>query len=170
VDFPADALVDTIRRTEFYTDLHELLTRPQSLDPLLNILSGGGVDFRSANSRNSPQRDHIFPKSKLAQHGYSSEEINHVANMQLLDGLANLLKSAKDPEEVFAGYDPQVLASDDYLIPKHLLAYDSYRDFLRERLQMINGVVERYLMDTQGSGPGSVTNDIPTAWGEAKSV
>ena len=41
VDFPADALVDTIRRTEFYTDLHELLTRPQSLDPLLNILSGG---------------------------------------------------------------------------------------------------------------------------------
>jgi hypothetical protein len=107
-------------------------------------LSGGQVDFVALYSANAPERDHIFPRSKLEAQGVDAARVNHFANMRLLSKLANILKSASDPLVALEGYDEQALR-DDFLIPKSLLHYETYDRFLEERSFLIKRRVAEYL-------------------------
>jgi hypothetical protein len=146
--FPVNQLIEMMADAEHFSRLEELIGRLHTLDPLLNILNGGGVDFVTLLDRNAPQRDHIFPDSKLRARNVPDEKINHFANMRLLGALPNILKSNTDPADVFASYGADALAV-DFLIPKRLLSYDKYEEFLEERARMIHVRVQQYLADSQ---------------------
>jgi hypothetical protein len=145
--FPVNQLIAVMAEAEHFSRLEELIGRPNTLDPLLNILNGGSVDFVTLLDRNALQRDHIFPDAKLRAHNVPDDEINHSANMRLLGALPNILKADNDPADVFANYDADALAT-DFLIPKHLLSYDKYGEFLEERGRMIHLRVQQYLADS----------------------
>lgn len=144
--FPVSECIAKMAEAELFTEPEELVGRANTLDPLLNILAGGGVDFSTLLDRNRPERDHIFPKSKLEGLGMPPEKVNHFANMRLLGKLPNIQKSAEDPELVFAGVKPESLMQ-DYLIPAHLLKYDDFERFLDERTQLIRKRVSQYLSE-----------------------
>jgi hypothetical protein len=146
--FPVDQLIAVMAKDEHFSHLEELIGRPHTLDPLLNILNGGSVDFVTLFDRNALQRDHIFPDAKLRGRNVPDDKINHFANMRLLGTLPNILKSDDDPADVFADYDAEALAA-DFLIPKHLLTYDKYDEFLEKRSRMIHMRVQQYLADSQ---------------------
>jgi hypothetical protein len=146
--FPVNQLITVMAEAEHFSRLEELIGRPHTLDPLLNILNGGSVDFAMLLDRNALQRDHIFPDAKLRARNVPDDKINHFANMRLLGALPNILKSDNDPADVFANYDADALAA-DFLIPKHLLSYDKYEEFLEERAHMIHVRVQQYLADSQ---------------------
>jgi hypothetical protein len=152
-EFPVDQLVAVMGEAENFSRIEDLVGRPATLDPLLNILNGGSTDFVTLLDRNALQRDHIFPDAKLRARGVSDDKINHFANMRLLGALPNILKSDDDPEDVFATYDAEALAA-DFLIPKHLLSYDKYDEFLEERARLIRASVVQYLADSQEPQPG----------------
>ena len=63
------------------------------------------------------------------------------------------MKSHGDPEDVFATYDAEALAA-DFLIPKHMLRYDKYEEFLEERARLIRAKVVQYLADSQEHNGG----------------
>lgn len=143
-DFPLEAAEQAIQEWTRFGHVSDFFTYGHALDPLLNILNGGQVDFRPLYARNAPERDHIFPKSKLEMSGISSDKINSYANMRLLGKVANILKSNEDPVTAFSDYAVDVLAT-DYLIPKELLNYDKFDDFLARRKDLINASVDRFL-------------------------
>jgi hypothetical protein len=144
-EFPEEACIALMREAENFYHPEELLGRPNTLDPLLNILAGGNIDFKTLLDRNAPQRDHIFPQSILRERGVSAEHINHYANMQLLGTINNILKSNQDPQQAFAPHDAEVLSGDDYLIPKELLSYEQYDEFLEKRSHLIRERIARFL-------------------------
>ena len=143
-EFPAGDMVKAMGEAEIFVEPEDLLGRTNTLDPMLNILSGGQVDFVALYSANAPERDHIFPRSKLEAQGVDAARVNHFANMRLLSKLANILKSASDPLVALEGYDDQALR-DDFLIPKSLLHYEDYDRFLEERSRLIKRRVADYL-------------------------
>jgi hypothetical protein len=145
--FPVNQLIAVMAEAEHFSRLEELIGRPYTLDPLLNILNDGSVDFTTLLNRNALQRDHIFPEAKLRARNVPDEKINHFANMRLLGKLQNILKSDIDPIDALANYTVDELA--DFLIPKHLLSYDKYDKFLEERARMIHLRVQQYLSDSQ---------------------
>ena len=150
-EFPINDCVKTMSEAEIFNHQHpdELLGRKHTLDPLLNILSGGSVDFNTLLDRNAPHRDHIFPYSKLKERGVDEEKINHFANMQLLGAVNNILKNKQDPEIAFSSFDPEVLLGDEYLIPKELLSYSKYDEFLDKRSKLIQERVLKYIAPSQ---------------------
>jgi Protein of unknown function DUF262 len=146
--FPVNQLIAVMAEAEHFSSLEELIGRPHTLDPLLNIFNGGGVDFVTLCNRNAPQRDHIFPEAKLRARNVPDDKINHFANMRLLGKLPNILKSDIDPNDALANYTADALAT-DFMIPKHLLSYDKYDEFLEARARMIYARIQQYLADSQ---------------------
>jgi hypothetical protein len=144
--FPTDKCIRVMAQDENFAPFHpeDLCGRSNTLDPLLNILHGGSIDFKTLLDRNAPERDHIFPQSRLRLRHESEDRINHFANIRLLGKLNNILKSNIDPAKAFANYSAEELA-EDYLIPKDLLDYEKYSDFLVERERLIKDRVRRYL-------------------------
>ncbi len=142
--FPLDKIERTIKEWNNYDHISGFFNDKHAINPLLNILHGGKVDFETLHPANSPHKDHIFPKSKLYALGFSEDQINHYANMRLLGGLANILKSDTDPTVILAGFSEQALMQ-DYLIPKDYLEYSKYQDFLEVRAELIRKEVDRYL-------------------------
>ena len=147
--FPIDDAIKIMQEDEHFTEIAELIGRSNTLDPLLNILAGGNVGFATLLDRNAPHRDHIFPHAKLNKMEVPEELINHYANMHLLGAISNIKKNDEDPDVYFAPYDAEVLASDDYLIPKELLSYEKYDAFLEMRTAMIQKRVAGFLADSQ---------------------
>jgi len=147
--FPVEECIALMKEAEKFSSFDELIGKDNTLDPLLNILVGGGIDFSTLLNRNSPQRDHIFPQSKLRENGFSEEKINHFANMQLLGAINNILKTNTNPMAAFESFEEKVLLGEDYLIPKNLLCYEKYEEFLQERTKLILNRVNNYLSDSQ---------------------
>ncbi len=145
-EFPVELVESAVKEHQTFDHVSDFFNDSNSLDPLLNILHGGQVDFKTLNARNAPQRDHIFPRSKLAKLEVPDERINHYANMRLLGTIANILKSDDDPVEALADYSEDVLAQ-EYLIPKRFLNYEKYDEFLNERSTLIANAVDRFLND-----------------------
>ena len=95
-EFPLHGIESTIKEWWPHEHLNEFFIGNTALDPLLNVLHGGRVDFNTLCSRNSPHRDHIFPKSKLEKRSVPEDKINHYANMRLLGAIPNILKSDEE--------------------------------------------------------------------------
>jgi hypothetical protein len=144
--FPLLTVESAIKEWRSFDHISDFFNDSNALDPLLNILHGGRVAFKTLNDRNAPQRDHIFPRSKLERQGVLETEINHYANMRLLGAIANILKSDEDPVTALAAYSEERLAQ-DYLIPKAFLDYNMFGKFLDERTKLIKERVDQFLTD-----------------------
>lgn len=112
-----------------------------NLPLLMNILENGRILPEGRRAR-VPEYDHIFPKSKLVNYGYSDDLINHYANMRLIPAKDNNWKRDKDPKPYFDA-NPDVLGY--YLIPAGLLKYEDYTEFLNKRKGMIWDRVKIFL-------------------------
>ena len=93
--------------------------------------------------KNTPQIDHIFPRSKLRELSFEEAEINHFANFWILEQQKNQNKSNKHPKKFFESVSDTVLKR--ALIDRDLLNYKRYRTFLRDREEKILNYVKKKL-------------------------
>ena len=126
--------------------LDDLLKR--HLDLALNI-AHGGITIDESNPE-ALQRDHIFPRSKLEEAGYSYETVNHYANFHFLRGSDNLNKSANPPHEWFKepGKDNPPYTDQDLkerLLTWEDLAPGNFENMIQVRSQKIKKRAEEIL-------------------------
>jgi hypothetical protein len=93
---------------------------------------------------------HIFPKSRLYQHGFPRPEVNALANFMFLTQETNLLVTNRDPEEYLAHFEakhPGVLASQWVPTDPHLWKYENYAHFLDARRGLLADAANQFLDD-----------------------
>jgi len=91
---------------------------------------------------------HIFPKSRLYEHGYPKSEVNALANFTFLTQETNLIVGNKHPSEYLAHYaavDPGLLESHWIPLDPALWEYDRYQDFLSERRALLSKAANDFL-------------------------
>jgi hypothetical protein len=108
-----------------------LQTNPVLAMHLIQRLSGAKVQYE----RNSPEIDHIFPRSQLRSHKFDEVMINHFANLWILPLGKNRNKSDKHPAQYLADVDNKQL--EEALIDSTLLDYSKYADFIKYRSEKI---------------------------------
>jgi 5-methylcytosine-specific restriction endonuclease McrA len=94
---------------------------------LVQHKSGAKVQY----DRNSPQIDHIFPRSQLRDQGFGEAERNNFANFWILAKQKNQNKSAQHPAKYFADVPDDEL--ERALINREYLDYRRYTTFLTSR-------------------------------------
>lgn len=117
--FPLIDLVSLIKWEYGIRSLDDVLRR--HLDLTLNIAHGGITLDKNPEEL---QRDHIFPRSKLQEEGYTYEEINHYANFHFLRGKDNLNKLDKAPHEWFRNPGKNIPPYSDRDLEERLLTWD----------------------------------------------
>ena len=181
IDKSDDALATLISRMRQYR--RDLRVYPDDLEdwsrgsrfyPLLYMLTRvyGARDFGSGiplskhllGGMNRLELHHIFPKSKLSQHGFTTRaERNSLANFTFLTKQTNLEISAKDPEIYFEQYEgkhPGVLASHWIPLDRDLWQYKNYPDFLAERRKLLAQAANDFLYRLRhGTLPASPAAD-----------
>ncbi len=102
---------------------------------LVQRRSGGKAQYKS----NSPEIDHIFPRSELRKKRFNPSKIEHFANYWILAKGKNQNKSNTHPKKYFR----DVSASDlkRALIQRNMLDYGKYSAFLRMRSKAILKIV-----------------------------
>lgn len=86
-------------------------------------------------SRNSPELDHIFPKSTLKEKEYDWGEINTFGNFWILAKTKNQNKSNKHPKKYFADVEDSLLKKS--LIDRDMLDFRKYNSFIKWREEEI---------------------------------
>lgn len=143
-DFPIKELCDLTRREYGITSLDDLLKR--HLDLTLNIVHGGITLDRNPEEL---QRDHIFPKARLAEKGYDYDKIYHYANFHFLRAIDNLNKSDRPPHEWFKN-PGKAPAYTDQDMEERLLKWDdiepgNFAKMLVDRGERIKKKAEQFL-------------------------
>ena len=140
------------RNSRFYPMLY-LLTRMGSAR---DLCSGVALKADLLGKGSKLEVHHIFPKSQLKKEGYSSREINALANFCFLTADCNRKIGNKLPEKYLPGYEqdhPGVLASQWIPQDSELWSVDRYRDFLEVRRQMLANAANKTMEDLlQGGG------------------
>ena len=106
---------------------------------LVQGLSGAKVLYE----KNSPQIDHIFPRSELRKKGFDEADVSHFANFWILAKNKNQNKSSKHPKKYFEDVPDSVLKKAH--IYRDLLDYRRYKTFLRSREKNILEHVKKKL-------------------------
>ena len=104
--------------------------------------------------QSSLQLHHIFPKSKLYDHGYSKYMVNALANFTFLTQETNLAVSNRDPLEYFDYYEskhPGILESHWIPRDRDLWRYENYPSFLEARRELLAESANDFLQQL-GSG------------------
>jgi len=125
-------------RIKTYGD--ELLQRNPTLAlHLVQGLSGAKVQYEF----NSPEIDHIFPRSELRRQGYDEAQVNHFANFWILAKGKNRNKGSQHPASYFKDVDDHEL--ERALIDREYLDYRRYTTFLKNRSEKILNIVKTKL-------------------------
>ena len=90
---------------------------------------------KSNIKKNSPELDHIFPKSQLRNQGFDEVLVNHFANFWILSMEKNRNKSDKHPKDYFKDVDDKTL--ENAVIDRKLLDYPNYEAFVKNRSKML---------------------------------
>jgi len=126
--FPLHAAIDRIRRWEKVQSLNDLAQSNVHLTlHLIQGLSGAHVQYK----RNTPEVDHIFPRSELRKRKVDEDLINDLANFWILTQGKNRNKSNRKPSDFFADVTSRQLK--DALIDPELLDYRQYQEFIGAR-------------------------------------
>ncbi len=126
--FPLELLIRRIRDWERIHSIEELAESNHLLTlHLIQGLSGAKVQY----SKNSPEVDHIFPRSVLRERNVDEDDINDLANFWILAQNKNRNKSNRNPKQYFE--DVSKTALNKALIDPELLEYRKFRRFIRER-------------------------------------
>lgn len=153
-NFPFDRLVAWVRYWErVHTYGPEVLQGNPTL--ALHVLqkhTGAKVQYPN----NSPEIDHIFPKSILREKGIDHPKIEHFANFWILTKGKNCNKSNKHPAKYFE--DVPKAEMKRALIDPELLDYRRYSSFLTERSAGILAAITKAV--------GLSEDDFPTGEGE----
>jgi len=99
-------------------------------------------------SKNSPQLDHIFPRSILREKKLGEADINHFANFWILEQIKNQNKSNKHPKEFLKKVPDSVLKR--AFIKRDFLNYNRYRTFLKYRSENILNHISKKLNLKEG--------------------
>ena len=139
VTFPFDRLVAWVR---YWERVHsygpELLQRNPTL--ALHVLqrhTGAKVQYRD----NSPEIDHIFPRSVLRKKEFDHAKIEHFANYWILAKSKNANKSNRHPADYFKDVPARELKR--ALIDRSMLDYRRYSSFLTARSEGILKAITR---------------------------
>jgi hypothetical protein len=126
--FPLDETIREIRRWESIASLDDLAQKNTSLTlHLVQGLSGTRVQYAG----NSPEVDHIFPRSQLRKRGVAQEDVNAFANFWILARGKNRNKSDRHPKKYFADVDDRSMQR--AVIDREMLDYRRYSTFLKSR-------------------------------------
>jgi len=105
---------------------------------LVQGLTGAKVQY----IRNTPEVDHIFPRSELRKRDYDEAIINNYANFWILAKGKNQNKSNQHPKTYFEDVPDAELK--EALIDREFLDYRRYTTFISERSErMLQGVKEK---------------------------
>ncbi len=110
--------------------------------------SGAELSNHLLGHLSSLQVHHIFPKSLLYEHGYTTAEVNAIANFTFLTQETNLLVSNRDP----AVYIPEFRKKQPGAIESHWIPMDpelwkieNYLDFLAARRELLASAANGFL-------------------------
>ena len=151
--FPLEDVVSWVSYWEGIKTIEQLLQKNTLLTlHLVQGMTGAKVQYR----RNTPEIDHIFPRSVLRKKEYDKALINHYANFWILAKGKNQNKSNRHPSEYFKDVDGKTL--EQALIDREFLDYRRYTSFIRnrsklmlqkvtKRLKLSNKEIESYLYE-----------------------
>lgn len=128
--FPFDAAVQWVAYWERVRTFDEELIHRNPLLALHVVQHSTGAKIHY--QPNSPEIDHIFPRSTLKEKGFPDHEIDHPANYWILPKGKNNNKSNKPPAKYFNDVDDRELRR--ALIERDMLDYRKYRMFLSQRM------------------------------------
>lgn len=117
--FPIKKLARLVRAARPITDLDSMLGH--HLDLTLNIAQGGVV---LDGNPDELERDHIFPKARLAADGVAEARINSYANFHFLRQTDNRNKTDRPPHEWFKQPGENAAAYSDQDMEDRLLSWD----------------------------------------------
>lgn len=139
--FPIDKVVSWVSYWERIKGYDEdLLSRNPSLTlHLIQGRSGAKVQYK----RNTPEIDHIFPRSKLREQRFDEEIINHFANFWILAKGKNQNKSNRHPADYFKDVDDRIMR--EALIDREFLDYRRYTTFVNTRKEKMLAKIKRKL-------------------------
>lgn len=128
-EFPLDNSIWWANHWENYFNFDiRLLQRNRHLTlHLLQGMHGTKVKYK----RNSPEIDHIFPKSTLQEKEYEQNQIDTIGNFWILAKTKNQNKSNKHPKIYFDDVDDSILKK--ALIDREMFDFKKYKDFLSSR-------------------------------------
>lgn len=155
VKFPLEKIVNTLRAGPKSINFND-----DEIDNLLYYQYGQSYTFSTLaivyptlDFNNKFHVDHIFPKSlftrkRLLKQGIPSSKIdfyldcyNYLGNLQLLEGVQNQEKSAKDFKEWLSNIYPKESERKDYMrkhfIPDVDLSLHNFEEFLAEREKLL---------------------------------
>jgi uncharacterized protein with ParB-like and HNH nuclease domain len=153
--FPLDKCYEKLFTWENVTeyDSNLLQKNPSLALHLVQRLSGINVHYE----KNTPQIDHIFPKSVLKKEGYKDNEIDCFANYWILTKNKNQNKYSKPPIQYFADVDDSELKR--ALINRELLDYGHYKEFIKQREHNILEYIKNELAISESTDfPRSMVN------------
>lgn len=117
---------------------------------LLYIFNKEIVNFQPQLTGNSPEIDHIFPKSKMTYtYKYPSRLVNNIGNYMFLEKTLNIDKTNKLPEVYF----PEAIKEQSDFLDRNFIPSenslhkpDNFRKFLDERRKKLFDVIENVLV------------------------
>jgi len=123
----------------------------------LHLLQGK-LGTKVKYSRNSPELDHIFPKSTLNEKEYDWGEINTFGNFWILAKTKNQNKSNKHPKKYFADVEDSILKKS--LIDRDMFDFRKYNSFIKWREEEILKKIKKFI------GIKNDEIDYETVWKE----
>lgn len=137
--FPWEIIFWWIRYWEGIKSFEDLL---QSNYILALHLIQGSTGAAVKYERNTPEVDHIFPRSILRQKGFDRAIINHFANFWILAKSKNQNKSNRHPADYFIDVPNSEMKK--ALIDRKYLDYRRYTTFINHRTQcMVQAIIDK---------------------------
>jgi len=150
--FPYDKIDDIIKdRFKRVVDVNPSIidSNPHLVLNLVYLFNKEIVHFQPSLNGNSPEIDHIFPKSKMLRtYKYPSNLVNNIGNYMFLEKSLNISKRAKLPEEYFPEaikimpnfYERNFITTDN---PLH--KPEKFEEFLSRRREDIFDTIKQVL-------------------------
>ena len=165
--FPLQKILDKFKgttKTLVFTndDIDNLMRYQYNQAHTFTVLS---LLYPTLDFKNKFTEDHIFPKShfkksklkkkeiKEEKHEFYLNNFNTVANLQLLEGIPNEEKAAKDFNQWLEETYPKESERKDYMEKNHIpldtvLSFDNFEQFIKKRSDLIKRYLKQILPTT----------------------
>jgi len=114
---------------------------PHLILNLLYLFNQQIINFQPRLNGNSPEIDHIFPKSKMSRtYKYPSKLVNNIGNYMFLEKSLNISKKNRLPEDYFpeaVTEQPDFYRRNFVLPSSKLHKPENFEQFVNERREMI---------------------------------
>lgn len=150
--FPYDKLDDNIKsRFNRVVDVNLSIidSNPHLVLNIVYLFNKQVINFQPSLIGNSPEIDHIFPKSKMSRtYKFQNNVVNNIGNYMFLEKSLNISKKAKIPEEYF----PEAIKNmpnfyeRNFIPPDPLLHKpEKFEEFVSRRRENIFNIVKEVL-------------------------